>query len=414
MSLLLEPLLLGPLLLGPLLLGLSIASLGIWLGMVLIWGGFWRARPRIEEVATTEPASWPRVVALVPARNEAGLIARTVTALRSQAYPGDASILIIDDHSEDGTAAEARAAAGNHAVEVIGAEPLPRGWSGKLWALDCGVRRALAAEPDYLWFNDADIETDPDTLARLVSLAEARGADMVSVMARLDAGDAWGRLLIAPFVYFFQKLYPFAWVNRPGMPIAAAAGGCVLIRRDALGAIGGLASLRHALIDDVTLAHRVKFRMNGRGIWLGLSAGSVRSLRPYGGLSGVWHMVARTAFTQLRYSTALLLLTLLGMALVYLTPPVGLAAGLAVGNWTAALAAGTAWALMAGSYWPTLRAYGGRPAEAALLPIAAVLYTAMTVDSARRSWLGIGGAWKGRVAAEADRAAVVRQPGGGD
>ena len=375
-------------------------SLAIWLYLAALRGGFWRADRRLERDLPA-PAAWPAVVALVPARNEAEVIGRSIPALLAQDYPGPLHVVLADDHSSDGTA---EAAVRAPRLSVAAARPLPAGWSGKIWALDEGLirARALAPEAPYLWLSDADIEHDPTTLRRLVAKAESENLSLVSLMAALSCSGFWERLLIPPFVYFFQMLYPFAWVNDPDRRTAAAAGGCVLLRRSALARAGGFAAIKGELIDDCALARGIKElpraanQEGAGGIWLGLAAES-RSIRPYRGLGGIWRMVARGAFTQLRHSPLLLLGTLFGLALTFLAPPlIGLTASWH-GSSVAAAVGLAAWSLMALTAVPTYRLYRQPFWLTAFLPLAAALYSAMTLDSALRHWRGAGGAWKGRV-----------------
>ena len=383
------------------LAGLSLAA---WLYLIFLRGGFWRADQRLEPAAAPE-AGWPAVVALVPARDEAPLIGRTMGALLAQDYAGAFAVVLIDDASSDGTADAARAAAGDDGrLVVVPATPLPAGWTGKLWALAQGVERAAEVLPQarYLLFSDADIEHDPEVLRGLVARAEADRLDLVSLMALLRCRTPWERLLVPAFVFFFQKLYPFRWVNDPHRAIAAAAGGCLLLRRAALAAAGGLEAIAGALIDDCALARAIKHGGSISGstgprgaIWLGLTT-TTRSVRPYAGLAGIWRMVARSAFTQLRHSALLLAVAVLGMVVVYLGPPTALIGGTIAGGWPGALLGAAAWLLMAAAYGPTLRLYGQSPVGALLLPAAAVLYMLMTVDSALHHWRGRGGVWKGR------------------
>lgn len=374
----------------------AIALLG-WLYLLLLHGGYWRARERLA-ADLPAPARWPSVVALVPARDEAETIGETLRALLAQAYPGTYRIILVDDGSRDGTAAIAHAlATGADAgrLAVVPGRPLPPGWTGKLWALQQGLDAVATAAPgtDWLWFTDADIRHGPGQLDRLVREAEARRCDLVSLMVRLRCESRWERLLIPAFVYFFQKLYPFAWIADPHRRTAGAAGGCVLVRRSRLEALGGLAAIRDRLIDDCALARAVK-RSGGR-IWLGLAEAS-HSLRAYPDLDAIWQMVARSAYTQLRHSPLLLGGTVLGMVWLYLAPPLLLLGYPLHGDAATALVAAAAWALMALSYRPML-AYYGEPSRAALLlPIAGLLYTAMTVDSARVYLKSGGNRWKGR------------------
>ncbi len=388
-----------------LIIGPAVLSLAIWLYLVLLRGSFWRADQRLGK-AEAALRDWPEALALVPARDEEPVIGAALTALLRQDYPGSLKVVVIDDGSRDATAAAARGAATRldaaDRLVLVTARPPPAGWTGKTWALSEGLTAARRLAPDarYLWLSDADIAHGPRTLRRLVAKAETERLDLVSLMAELHCGGPWARLLIPPFVFFFQKLYPFAWVADPNRKTAAAAGGCVLLRREALAAAGDFAAVRGALIDDCALAAAVKpiARARGRGIWLGLADDS-RSLRPYRDLAGIWDMVARSAYTQLRHSPLLLAGTLVGMALTYLVPPLAVAAWPWHGATAAAVAGGAAWALMAAAFLPTLRLYRQPVWLAALLPVAALLYSLMTAASAWRHWHGRGGAWKGRVAA---------------
>ncbi len=347
---------------------------------------------------------------MVPARDEADVIARTLRALIAQDYPGRFAVTVVDDGSTDGTGAVARAAiADSGAAErarVVEARPRPAGWTGKVWALAEGVAAAGASgsRPAYWWFSDADVEHAPDTLARLVATARGERRDLVSLMVALHCRSSWERLLIPAFVFFFRLLYPFAWVNDDRRATAGAAGGCVLLADGALVRIGGVERIAGELIDDCALAAAVKG--SGGGLWLGLATTS-RSVRPYDSLDAIWAMVARSAYTQLRHSPALLAGTVAGMTLLYVVPPAAAIGGALARRGDVALPGAIAWGLMALAYAPTLRLYGVPRAQALALPVAASLYTAMTIDSARRHARGSGGTWKGR---DFERAARARPP----
>ncbi|MEU2212820.1 glycosyltransferase [Streptomyces hygroscopicus] len=389
---------------------IAAGSLAAWLWLLLGQGFFWRTDVRLprtgppEPSGPPEPAVWPSVAVVVPARDESAVLPASLPSLLAQDYPGPAEIFLVDDGSSDGTGKLARELADEYGglplTVASPGEPGP-GWTGKLWAVRHGMalashRPATDAEDggvDYLLLTDADIAHEPDSLRELVRAAEANGLDLVSQMARLRVATYWERLIVPAFVYFFAQLYPFRWVNRPGARTAAAAGGCVLLRREAAERAGVPETIRRSVIDDVALARTVK-RSGGR-IWLGL-ADRVDSVRPYPRLGELWRMVARSAYTQLRHNPLLLLLTVAGLAVVYLVPPVAVAAGALTGR-PAPLAAGVAaWALMAGSYIPMLRYYRQTLWLAPLLPLTAFLYLLMTVDSAVRHHLGAGAAWKGR------------------
>ncbi|MBW4575827.1 MAG: glycosyltransferase [Aphanothece sp. CMT-3BRIN-NPC111] len=387
-------------------LAITILSLAIWVILLGLRGQFWRADQR-EEVQVTDISVWPSVCAVVPARNEADLLPVTLRSLFMQDYPGSLTVLLIDDHSTDGTAKVAESVAQaldkRWQLNILSGEPLPTGWTGKLWAMEQGISYAqkLTPPPEYFLLTDADIEHDASNLRKLISKAEKENLDLVSLMVLLRCKSFWEQLLIPAFVFFFQKLYPFRWVNDPLNSTAAAAGGCILITREALTRIGGFQEVRQALIDDCALAEAVKstkgYKQDGKGgIWLGLSR-LTHSLRPYPSLSSIWDMVARTAFTQLNYSPWLLLGTLIGMTLIYLVPPVGVILGGLTGNWLIMSLSLAIWLLMAIAYLPTLRLYGCSPLLAFCLPAIALLYTLMTLDSAWRHWQKRGGAWKGRV-----------------
>lgn len=380
------------------LLGLVVASVGIWVGLLGWRGQFWRADVSLPPSEDSLSGPWPSVCAVIPARDEASVLPETLPSLFEQDYPGVLSVVLVDDRSEDGTAMLAEDLArqwGNAHLTVIRTEPLAPGWTGKLWALEQGIRhvRGTGAVPDYWLLTDADICHDAHNVRRLVAKSRQDEPDMVSLMVRLRCRSVWEQLLIPAFVFFFQKLYPFRWVNDPANPTAAAAGGCVLIRRETLAGIGGLEAIHRCLIDDCALAGAVK--SSGSSIWLGLTQ-TTRSLRPYLSLAEIWNMVARTAYTQLEYSLVLLLGTCFGMLLIYGVPPVATLVGALMGDVPVMIAGLVGWLLIATAYLPTLRLYGVSPLLAPCLPAIALLYTVMTVDSARRHWQGEGGAWKGR------------------
>lgn len=366
----------------------------------------------------TEKA-WPSIRIVIPARNEADNLPITLPSLLNQDYPGPFMIYLVDDESRDGTGALAVDLGLEHSasqrLRVLAGEPLPPGWTGKLWALEQGLSsedesqndsgmQTRAATPDFLLFTDADISHPPESLRLLVSKALDDGLDLVSIMAQLQMSTSWERLLIPAFVYFFAKLYPFRWVNDPIKPTAGAAGGCVLLRSQALRNVGGLKNISGEIIDDCALAGLIKnSRYPGGRLWLGL-AHNLKSIRSNGGLKGIWGTVGRTAYARLNYSPALALITVVGMILVYLVPVAGAVGGLVAGviDQDSALALWLlatgflAWVLMAGSYLPTLKRYGLPPLWAFALPLAAGTYTLMTINSARRSWQGQGSTWKGR------------------
>lgn len=372
-----------------------------WAFLLVAHGRYWATDVRLPP--TPEPAHWPSVAVIVPARNEAEMLVSTLPGLVAQDYPGQAGVVLVDDASSDDTAATARriGTSGRLPLVVVGGEARPEGWAGKPWALQQGLVFATGDPswaPEWLLLTDADIAHPPESLARLVAAAVGGQRDMVSLMARLEVVTGWERLLIPAFVYFFAQLYPFRRVGRPGRT-AAAAGGCILVRTSALAAAGGTESIRGAVIDDVALARQLK--RSGASIWLGL-ADDVRSVRPYAGLGELWSMVARSAFTQLRCSAILLVGTLAGLVALYLGPVIALVAGVAssaggagADGWLIAEGA-ISWAIMAATYLPMVRYYRLRRLWALALPAAATLYGAMTADSARRHWLGGGVEWKGR------------------
>nr|WP_309141189.1 glycosyltransferase [Novosphingobium sp. G106] len=366
-------------------ISLAAATLVIWL--LLLASGFWLCGDRDDRMACADPAEWPEVVAVVPARNEADVIARSLASLAAQDYPGPFRIVLVDDNSTDATGRIARGLASNR-IAVLDGAALAAGWTGKLWALSQGI--AAAGRPRYLWLTDADIEHAPDTLRRLAAIAEADGKRLVSFMARLHCETGPERALVPAFIYFFKMVYPFNWINRRG-PMAGAAGGCVLVRRDALEAAGGVAAMRGALIDDCTLGALIKQQ---GPIWLGLTNRS-RSIRPYRSAGEIAAMIARSAYAQLRYSRLLLAVTILGLALVYALAPVlalavhGTARGLAI----------AATLLMILSYQPVLRFYGRSPLWGLALPLVAGFYAWCTLLSAWQHRQGKGGMWKGRAQA---------------
>jgi hopene-associated glycosyltransferase HpnB len=375
-------------------------SLAIWLYLALARGAFWRLREFDDDIAKHEALSaWPRVIAVVPARNEAATIAQALASLLKQNYAGEFSVVLVDDHSEDATTQIARQAAREINAEsrttIRAAAPLPAEWAGKLWALNEGVSHASSA-PTYYWFTDADIVHAPDTLRRLVARAERNHLDLASLMVLLQAKTLPERALIPAFLFFFLKLYPPRWIADPKARTAGAAGGCILLRSEALQRMGGFAAIRNEIIDDCALASAVK-RSGGR-LWMGLTRASV-SLRAYTTFAEIRDMIARTAFTQLRYSPLLLLGTLAAMFLTYLAP-----IALLVAHQPAAQILGACtWLLMSRLYLPTIRFYRLSPAWAVTLPLTALFYSYATFLSAVRSYLGRGAQWKGRSQAHRSR-----------
>lgn len=369
-------------------------SLVIWVYLIAARGGFWRAAEN-DSHDPDEPRrkSWPAVTAIVPARNEAALAARTLVSLAAQDYPASFRIVLVDDDSQDGTADIAERVVAPGRLTVVRGAPLPQGWTGKLWAVQQGLALVDGAPdpPKYVLLTDADIVHAPLALRTLVDRAERGGLLVTSRMVRLNRESLPERALIPAFVFFFQMLYPFAWVNRRDRRPAAAAGGCMLIERAGLAASGGLAAIRGALIDDCALAARLKAL---GPIWLGLTD-RAQSARPYPRFGDVRRMIARSAYAQLGYSPGLLLMTLAGLGIVFVAPPLIAALGAGLGR----LAAAAAWALMALAFWPTLRFYRASPLWAPLLPAIAAAYMLFTVDSAYQYALRRGGMWKGRAQA---------------
>ena len=354
-------------------------SLIVWTYLFLAHGFFWRSRP---ELPADEPVDCPAVDIVVPARDEAQTIGRVIASLLAQDYRGTFRITLVDDNSSDGTGDLAGSAAN---LRVIRGRPKPPDWAGKMWALSQGV---AAGDAPLVLFTDADIVHDPRHLSSLV--AGLRERAMVSEMVRLNCESIAERALVPAFVYFFQMLYPFARVNDLRSSTAAAAGGTVLIRREALQRAGGIEAIKKALIDDVALASAVKATGSG-GIYLGHSV-LASSIRLYPRFADLWRMIARTAFTQLDYSAAMLLLTVLGLSLIWLVPVWALISGL---PWERAVG-GAACAIAAASYWPTLRRYGQSPLWVLALPLIALFYLAATFGSAVDHWRGAGARWKNR------------------
>jgi hopene-associated glycosyltransferase HpnB len=374
----------------------------IWLYLAFGRGGFWLGAERDDfdpPLPTQPPGGVPSVVVVIPARNEAEGVGECVGSLLRQDYRGLRAVVLVDDESTDGTAAVAReaAAAGGAAdrLTIVAGTPLPAGWTGKLWAMRQGIAAASASgpTPDFLLLTDADIVYAPQVLGWLVAHASANKLALASLMVTLRCDSLPERSLIPAFIFFFQMLYPFSWVNRPAAATAAAAGGCMLVRTDTLQQAGGIEAIRSALIDDCALAAVLKPK---GPIWLGLTA-RVRSLRRYPQWSDVSHMVSRTAYAQLRYSPPLLLATVAGLALVYLVPPVAAL----FGNGASRAFGIGAWAIMAILFQPTLRAYGLSPLWGLALPAIAGAYLVFTVQSAIASIRGKGGLWKGRFQAAA-------------
>jgi hopene-associated glycosyltransferase HpnB len=356
--------------------------LAIWIWLTFFRGWFWRLQERL--LAAT-PATSTLVTAVIPARDEAALICRAVTSLRAQQFSGCLRIVVADDQSSDGTG-ELSSAAG--ADQIVHVSERPAGWKGKLWAVESGMR-ADRSNSDYFLLTDADIEhASPQCLSSLIAQAEL-GFDLVSVMVRLRCESLAERLLIPAFVFFFFKLYPPAWVAADGAT-AAAAGGCMLIRREFLEQVGGIEAIHSALIDDCALARRVKAA--GGRVWLGTTSLNLRSVRTYERMADIRGMITRSAFAQLNHSTVLLVGTVVGMLITYVAPPLLLVSRDVL---TIALSV-FAWLLSAILFTPTVRMYEAPYWTAFCLPGIACFYLLATIESAIRYWIGQGGEWKGR------------------
>lgn len=378
---------------------LTALALLAWIYLTWMRAGFWKADIWLKpEPPTPDPAN-SSVAVVIPARDEADTIATTLASLTSQSFSGTLKLVVVDDQSSDGTAGIARAASTeNIPVEVINGTDLPEGWSGKVWAMSQGVEAACAGSelPDYILLTDADIEYAPHVLDKMVRTADAHSYTFVSLMARLDARGLWGQLLVPAFIYFFQLIYPFAKANTRYDSLAAAAGGCFLVRRDALEAAGGLASIKSDIIDDCALAKALKRARPAQDTFTALTR-EVHSRRDNRTMESIWNMVARTAFTQLRYSWLMLAGALIGLALTFLVPVWGLLSWIFgdAGGTVGAISLATL-ALMARTYWPTVRMYGLSPLWALSLPAAAIIYAGATAASAIRHARGSGARWKGR------------------
>jgi hopene-associated glycosyltransferase HpnB len=373
---------------------IAVICTAIWVYLIAARGGYWRAGMRDATNVAGVPDLWPAVAAVIPARNESECIARSVQSLLRQDYRGPLNIVVVDDDSDDGTGAVATAAAaGDGRLSVIRTTGPAAGWTGKLWAVSQGIAATEASRPDFLLLTDADIEHAPDTLSWLVAQSVNGRFVLTSLMAKLRCVSLAEKIHVPAFIYFFQMLYPFTWVSRADSSTAAAAGGCMLVRADALASIGGIASIRGALIDDCSLGAKLK---TIGPIWLGLTD-RVQSIRPYPAFADVARMVSRSAYSQLRYSPIALIGTILGMAITFVAPPM-----------LALFASGLpgylglpAWAAMSLSFVPTLRYYRLSPIWSVALPGIALLYMIYTLQSAYQHFRRRGGQWKGRVQADA-------------
>jgi hopene-associated glycosyltransferase HpnB len=378
---------------------LAFFVVALWFYLLVARGGFWLASDRDDRPDLPGPAVWPPVTAVIPARDEAATLAHCLQSVLGQDYPGTLTVIVVDDNSEDRTAAVAADAAAeigaSNRLTVVQGKPLPPNWTGKVWAIKQGTDIALGRGrgPKYLLLTDADITYAPHALRRLVSRAENGPTVLTSVMAKLHCETLAERCFMPAFIFFFQMLYPFTWVNRREHSTAAAAGGCMLVRADALSASGGIEAIRNAIIDDCALAKRLKSR---GPIWLGLS-NRIHSIRRYDTVGPIRRMVTRSAYAELGYSPLRLVATTVAMAVTFLAAPL-----LAVfGSSTAAWLGLTAWGAMAIAFQPTLRLYGLNPFWGVAVPPIALAYMIWTVESALQYARGRGGVWKGRVQAAA-------------
>ena len=388
------------------MLGLTGLSLIIWFSLTFAYHGFWRRREFLPDDTDAAMTSWPSVISLTPARNEAELIAKSLSSILDQSYQGSLQSILIDDSSEDDTSIIAKeiseSSSRSDAIDIIQAAELPQGWSGKIWALQSGVDYAekMNSVPDYYWLSDADISHEPETLNRLVQWAQKQDLALVSLMVTLNCKGFWERLIIPAFIYYFQLLYPFHAVNNAHRSEAGAAGGCILISYNAVQSIGGFHAIKDKLIDDCSLAQVVKAK--GYKIWLGHGTKSL-SLRSSPRFSQLSKMVARTAFVQLSYSYIRLLFAILGMFLIYILPVFSFIYGGISQNWLLMSIGALSWGLMAYTYWPTIQAYQLKRFESFLMPFTASLFMGMTLYSAWLHFRGKHSGWHNRSYVSTDK-----------
>lgn len=377
---------------------IAAVALAIWVYLIAGRGDFWRT-PKFDDLAPAPGfMNWPSIAVVVPARDEAAGVGGCVTSILSQPYPGELSLILVDDQSQDGTAEIATKAAAligaSDRLTVLSGRPLPSGWTGKLWAVKQGLTQveSRAALPEYVLLTDADIVYSGDVLMRLVARAQNERLAMTSIMAKLRCESFAEKYLIPAFIFFFEMLYPFAWVRSRTRATGAAAGGCILARWDALKGVGGIDSIRGSLIDDCALGAQLKTQ---GPVWLGFSQ-NVNSVRASDTVSDVGQMISRSAYAQLHYSVVLLIGTVLAMSIVFLAPVVVAL----FGHGLAATFAAAAWLLMALAFQPTLRYYGQSALWGPALPAIALAYMVFTVNSALQHFQGRGGMWKGRAQAQ--------------
>jgi hopene-associated glycosyltransferase HpnB len=376
------------------MIAVAVIALAIWGYLLTARGGFWRCNDR-DDWTGLELSPLPHIAAVVPARNEAATVAESVGSLLRQEYRGAWTVIVVDDDSSDATAEIVRGIGhDSDRLHLVTSRGLPSGWTGKLWALKQGIEAAMALpqSPDYLLLSDADIVHPPDSVSRLVGHAHPNGLVLTSLMVKLRCETFAERATIPAFIFFFQMLYPFAWVNEPRNTTAAAAGGCMLVRADALHSAGGIEAVSDALIDDCALARALK---KIGPVWLALTD-RVRSIRSYPSLADIRRMVVRSAYAQLYYSPLMLLVTVAGMAVTFCAAPfIGI-----FGSGSARAIALATWLLMAFAFQPILRFYRLSLAWGIALPGIALLYLLFTLESAYQYARGRGGTWKGRVQAD--------------
>ncbi len=398
---------------------IGLLTTAAWVYMAFFRGGYWKTDVKLTAKARLK-GHWPRVAVIVPARNEAGMLQETLPSLLKQDYHGTFHIYLVDDGSDDGTAATAAHLAEysgmSDRLTVVKASPTPEGWAGKVWAMQQGLTSTTGFRARYLLLTDADIVHPVDSLRKLVSKAVDEELDTVSVMAKMKTVSGWEKFLMPAFVYFFSMLYPFRWVNDPDLPTAAAAGGCLLVRRAALEQAGGFKGISGKLIDDCSLARAV--RDSGGRTWLGYSE-EVNSARRYESPSEIWNMVSRSAYEQLKHSWLLLAGTVIGLGFLFAAPLVVTLIGVALvvadwpGNmasWTALIGGAVALEIMSNTYSPVLRMHGLGRERGLTLPLAAVIYLLMTLDSARRHHAGTAISWRGRPVRSAQDEKLITEP----
>lgn len=392
-----------------------IAGIVLWT-LMLLWNVYnFSGYHSIHSTSSMPLSALPRVSILVPARNEAEMLPKTLPGLLQQNYP-DYEVVLVDDGSSDGTGDVAERIARSLPPEaaarlrlIRSREALPPGWVGKNHALHlafesvCAQASSSARPSEWVLATDADIVFHPQALRAGLSIAEQKQADLVTIFAFMQCESFWEKLMMPGFGLLISSVFPQKLINSPRASVALASGGYILMRREVWAKQGGYRAIQSEMIDDLNTARLVKH--SGHRIFASATRDLI-STRMYESFSEVWEGLRKNAFAGHRFNIVKALAAAGGYLLCNALPLGVLAwfgvrwlsgGGKAVGpEVTAVTLAAAEYFLVGLLHMPVLRYLYIGAGYGLLSPLAATLYAVITVESMLRTLAGGGVSWKAR------------------